>query len=452
MKRPALILTGVLAAQLGLALLLTFRGSDNAAFEAKEPLLAFDTAKIDQIAIDENAANSVILDKLDGKWVIPSFAGFPADQAKVEGMLSQLAGLKKGWPVAETAGAAERFKLTENSHDRRIALKSGGKTAGDIFIGTSPSFRQVHARVGGSDKIYAVEISAYDAGARAEEWINRDFLGIPQDKIASISLGDIKLEGKDGKFTLAGLVEGEKPLEGKIQALVRAVSHPVFDAVQGKGKEALAQLEDPTFEIALTRTDGTSLTYKYKKEAAGGAYIFASSAHAYVFRAAENSISAIAGAKREALLQQSAPKPVPETKAAPKPEPPPAAVHEPSSGEKTGAKAEPAADNGADAKPDAVPAASGVVHSEVPPGGGGEANASSAAAKDTALKPEPAPEAAAEDKPTPAIASDQKPAAEAAPAMTGEPAPEAKPVPPSGNSQPDSAQVPQSEASPAGGG
>jgi hypothetical protein len=167
---------------------------------------------------------------------------------------------------------------TDKSHERRIILTSGGKSVGTILIGTSPSYRQVHARVDGGDSIYDVTLATYDVGVRGEEWINRDLLSIPQDKISSIAVGDLTLEHKDGKFTVAGLTNDEQVVENEVTRFVRAVSQPTFDTVQGKGKDELAKLDPPDIQITVKRSDGPDVTYKYKKEA-DGAYLFASSVH-----------------------------------------------------------------------------------------------------------------------------------------------------------------------------
>jgi hypothetical protein len=313
MRRPTvLILTGLLGAQLALALGLVFTRSDNAAFEAKEPLLAFQPAKIDRIAIDDDAGKQVELEKQDGKWVLPSASGFPADQVKVESFLDRLAALKKGWPVAETTAAAERFKVTDKIHDRRVVLSSGGSKVGELLIGTSPSFRQVHVRAGNGSAIYSVGFAAYDAGSTADTWMNRDLLDTPRDKIASVTLGDITIEGKDGKFALSGLTKDEKPLPDKIDALVSALAHPLYDTVQGKGRDALAKVDGPDIEAVVKRTDGSSVTYRYKKDGAGGGYLFACSAQDYLFHAGDAQIAPIVQAKRTALLE--APKPKAEAK------------------------------------------------------------------------------------------------------------------------------------------
>jgi hypothetical protein len=303
MERLSVKLTAVLGFQLILAAILWTSRSDYTAYKAKEPLLAFDAAKVDQIEIGESGANSVVLTKQDGKWTVPSLAGFPADEAKVSGLLTKIAGLKKGWPAASSSEAAKRFKVTDDAHERAIVLKSGGKETGKIFIGTSPAFKQAHARAGNGSSVYSVAFAAYDAGVRGEEWMDRSLLNIPQDQIASISIGEVTLERKDGKFVLAGLSEKEKPNETAIYRLAGALSYPAFDAVAGKGTEALAKVGQPDIEVTVKRTAGAPIILKYKKEEAGGAYLFASSANSFLFRASEAAIEPIVKAKRDALIE-----------------------------------------------------------------------------------------------------------------------------------------------------
>ena len=305
MKRGTLILTGLLAAQIGLAAILLLSSSRYAAYDAKDPLVAFDAAKIDQIAIDQSAGSSVTLAKQDGKWVIPAFAGFPADAQKVTAFLDRLRELKKGFPVATTSDAANRFKVSDAVHERRIVLSGGGKEVGKLLVGTSPSFKLANVRAGGND-IYSVTLSAHEAGLRGEDWMDREALAIPADQVASIAFPDAVLERKDGKFALTGLKDGEKALDGKVQDAARAILRPSFDLITGKGADELAKLASPDMQIEVKKADGTSRTYKYKKEAAGGAYLFAASDRDYVFRVMEASVSAIADAKREKLIDKPA--------------------------------------------------------------------------------------------------------------------------------------------------
>ena len=303
MNRLSLKLAAVLGLQLVLALVLWAGGPDYNAFKAKEPLLAFDSAKVDRIEIAEGSANSVALVKEDGKWVIPSSAGFPADGAKVSGLLTKLEGLKKGWPVATSAEAAKRFKVSDDAFERRVVLKSGGGTLGELLLGTSPNFKSVSVRAGGDSNVYSVAFAAYEAGARGDEWQDRGLLNIAQDQIASIAIGDVLLERKDGKYVLPGLAAGQKQDETATYRLTGALTYPVFEAVVGKGAEAQAKVSAPDIEITVKRTSGEPIVLKYKKEAAGGAYLFTSSANGFLFRASEAAMEPIAKAKREALIE-----------------------------------------------------------------------------------------------------------------------------------------------------
>ncbi|MGB8736260.1 MAG: DUF4340 domain-containing protein [Rhodomicrobium sp.] len=303
MERLSFKLAAVLGFQLALALVLWSFSSDHTAFRAKDPLLAFDPAKVDRIEIAENGASSVALVKEDGKWTIPAFASFPADGAKVTGFLTKLNALKKGWPVASSAEAAKRFKVAGDAYERKIVLKSGGNAIGEILLGTSPAFKQISARAGDDSHVYSVAFAEYEAGTRGDDWMDRALLNIPQDQIASIATGDVTLDRKDGKFVLSGLAEGQKQDETAIYRLVGALTYPVFDSVVGKGAEALAKVNEPNIEVTVKRTSGAPIILKYKKEAAGGAYVFASSATGFLFRASEAAIEPIAKAKHDALIE-----------------------------------------------------------------------------------------------------------------------------------------------------
>ncbi len=308
MTRFSAILLGVLGVQLALAVALNYSGPDYAAHDSGEPLVAFEKDAVDSISIGESGGNSVELVRKDGRWVIPAMADFPASQGLVSGLLDKLAGMEKGWPVATTAEAARRFKLTEADHMRRIVLKSGGEQVAELMIGTSPSFRQAHVRLAAVDEIHTARIAVHDAGTRGEEWMDREFLKIDRDAIEAIAVGDARLEKLDGKLTLAGLAEGETVKEAELPRLISAAASLVFDAVHGAGAAALAALEPADFEVRIEREDANPLVYRFRREESGGAYLFASSAHDYVFRVAESRIEPLVNASRDKLVN---PKPEP---------------------------------------------------------------------------------------------------------------------------------------------
>lgn len=301
MQRLTLLLAGLLGVQLILALALSFSGSDHASFQAKEPILAFDAGAVDRIDIDESGAGSLTLAKRDGAWVVPSMADFPADGFRVTAFLGRLADLKKGWAAATSAEAAQRFKVAGDSHERRIVLRKGETVVGELLLGASPAFRQVYVRSGADPKIYAIAFTTYDVGTRGEDWMKRDALSIPDDKIASLAIGDLRLDRKDGRYVLAGITE--KQNDSEVWRVAAASAHPVFDSVEGKGADALARVGEPDIQVSIKTTDGPEVLLKYKKEAAGGAYLLSSSASNYLFRVSEAAVEPLAKAKRETLVE-----------------------------------------------------------------------------------------------------------------------------------------------------
>ena len=199
--------------------------------------------------------------------------------------------MKKGWAAATSADASRRFKVAEESHERRILLRKGEKTIAELLLGASPSFRQVYARADGQPNIYSIQFANYDVGTRGEDWMNRDVLGLPDDKIASISIGDLRLDRKDGRYAVAGLTDGETQKDSEVWRLAGTVTRPVFDAVQGKGADALTKVNGPDVEVSI------------RKEPAGGAYLFSSSVGDYLYRVAESAIQPLLKAKRETLVE-----------------------------------------------------------------------------------------------------------------------------------------------------
>lgn len=318
--RFSTILLGVLGVQLALAAALTLSGGDYSAYQSDEPLLAFDKSAVDGIAISESGGNSVELVRRDGKWIIPAMADFPAGEALASEFIDKLAGLKKGWPVATTSEAAKRFKLTEDSNERRIVLKVGDEEVGELMIGSSPAYRQAHVRIADESEIYTVELAAHEAGARGEEWMDRDYLDIDTAKINSIELGDVKIEKKDGALTVADLKEGDEVKQAELSGFIHAAANPSFDAVQGKGEEALAKVQPADFTVTIGVQGGEPVTYSFKKQGEGSAYLFASSAHPYLFRVAEARIKTLAEASRgklvDAKVEEKKPEPSAEAETA----------------------------------------------------------------------------------------------------------------------------------------
>ncbi len=138
-----------------------------------EPFLSFDAGAADTVEVS-NEDGIVRLAREGEQWTLEG--GLPADESKVTEMLDKLADAAGGWPVATSASTAERFEVTEDSHQRRIRIAAGDDDLADIFLGTSPGYRRVHARHADGGDVHAIDFSNYEAGVKSGDWLERSLL------------------------------------------------------------------------------------------------------------------------------------------------------------------------------------------------------------------------------------------------------------------------------------
>jgi hypothetical protein len=127
----------------------------------------------------------------------------------------------------------------------------------------------------------------------------------------------VKIEKTNGALTIAGLMEGDTVKQAELSGFIHAAANPSFDAVQGKGEDALAKLQPADFTVTIGVEGGEPVKYSFKKESSGGAYLFASSAHPFVFRVAEERIKTLAEASRDKLVEAKVEEKKPEPEKAP---------------------------------------------------------------------------------------------------------------------------------------
>lgn len=189
-----------LAIQLGIvAVLLAARAGSGV---EPEPFLSFDAAQVDAVTV-ANADGTVRLTKAEDAWLLAD--GLPADGAKVAAAIDKLAGAAGGWPVASSAATAERFEVTEDNHQRHVVLAGGDETLADIYLGTSPGYRKVHARRADDDAIYAIAFANYEAGVEPSDWLDKSLLQ-PEGAVAGLRRIDAPAEGA---FALAKDDDGD---------------------------------------------------------------------------------------------------------------------------------------------------------------------------------------------------------------------------------------------------
>lgn len=202
MKARITTLALLLAAQLALAGYLGVGRTDAPpapvalslpAAEAVEAITIAPPAGGQQSSDDADApAKAVSLLRREDRWELAEPAGLPADAARIDGLLTTLASLRPGPPVADSAAARRRFAVAKNRYERRITLQTAeGEQV--LYLGTPAGIRRAHLRAAGDDAIHRVALALIDVPADADGWLDKTLLQLPAATIAAIDVAGLQL-------------------------------------------------------------------------------------------------------------------------------------------------------------------------------------------------------------------------------------------------------------------
>ena len=181
---------------------------------ANAPLMAFEGAVVDRILLSDGGTETAV-EYADGGWSLPDYHGLPAAKAILDRILKDLPALRRGWPVAASAAAAERFEVAAGGFQRRVEYFAGDDSLGILYIGTSPGFRKVHARLDDGDDIFAIEFNVFDAPADPAGWLHKTLLAV--SGINAITGADYRLIKEGDEWRGEG---GQTPDETELNRLV----------------------------------------------------------------------------------------------------------------------------------------------------------------------------------------------------------------------------------------
>ncbi|MCB1876364.1 MAG: DUF4340 domain-containing protein [Chromatiales bacterium] len=306
MKKGIYLLSGLLVAQVVLALVLNLGGDDYPAYQASENLLTVAPEQIDGVTLDDGN-DKVTLIRKAGQWLIPQLADFPADPQAVTRLLDGLAGLRKGWPVATTESAEARFRVSPEDYERKLLFSVDGSPKAILYIGTSPGFRKVHARPVGDEAVYSVAFNTWDASAREDDWIDKAILQLPSTDVSAVDMPGIHLKRQADTMTVADLSGTEKSDRDKVEKLLGELTTlRVQSVLSDEQTEAMAQAK-PSLELTLSRKEGGALTYRFYTLDEGKVYALKRSDHDWYFKLDDFAVKPLLGAKRESLVIASQP-------------------------------------------------------------------------------------------------------------------------------------------------
>jgi len=248
----------VLAIALALQLLLAgalwaFRLADDA---IPDPFLTFDASSVDAIVVSDGE-NTITVSRIDDVWRLDG--GLLADGDKMESMLEKLSDANGGWPVASSTSTARRFEVTEDKFQRRITVNAGDVEIADVFLGTSPGYRKVHARHRGADDVYSIEFSNFEAGIDLSWWLKKSLLQ-PTGELAALQRpGRWRLDAGEEGWSVAqgqGVDMPEQQLGHELDQQKVATFVRRFTGLNVLGLLDTALPSAPSFSFRLTDDDG----------------------------------------------------------------------------------------------------------------------------------------------------------------------------------------------------
>lgn len=269
--------------------------------QAQARLLDFDIAVVNQIDIADGERREVVLKMGDDGWYLPGHFDFPVPAERVADLLQQLAGLKPTLAVATSLEAADRFRVSEKVHERRIRLLAGDQLQAEFYLGDAAGPRRAYVRVAGEPAIYPVDFTALDAPAHVGGWTEKSYLYQPAEGLEQVSVGPLILKRVKDAWQLADLAADEHMDATKADALVQRLLNLNFMAVAGKAADL------PEGETVLTAQlvygDGRTVDYRFTDPGQQGDPLLRVTGLAHVLRIGSYAVDPLKQLQRQDLLQ-----------------------------------------------------------------------------------------------------------------------------------------------------
>jgi hypothetical protein len=265
MRRMIIAAAVLLAIQLALAVALNITDKGSRAVSPAAPLFGYAADAVTDLSIIGPEGDRVVLRKKDGGWILPDLFAAPAAGEQVNGLLTKLADLKQGFTVAASAEAARRFKVADDGFERHVVVKEGDLVVGDLYIGSSPAFRQVHARKAESADIFTIALSNFDLETGGDKWLDKNMFRLKTDDIDSLAFADFDLRRKDEGWRLADLEEGRELDKNVVDDLLVAVVGLTIQEVLNPQEVADLFKVEPALAFTVGLKDGSKLEYRFAK-------------------------------------------------------------------------------------------------------------------------------------------------------------------------------------------
>lgn len=256
----------LLALQILLMVAVYFSGKDAMTVAPETSLFAFKTEAVNGLVITDGEKKELRLVKGDQGWMLPETFNAPASITQVTALVEKLAGLKQGLPVATTSAAAKRFKVADDLFQRRVRVLEGDKVVADLYVGTSPGFRQIHVRKAGSGEVLTAALSTFELDTSADQWLDKAMFAVKEEEIEAIVFPGFTLKKADQEWQLDNLADPEKTDTKAAADLVAKVSGLSVQSVVTAETAAGFFSGEPTLRFSIRKKGGGEVDYFLAKD------------------------------------------------------------------------------------------------------------------------------------------------------------------------------------------
>ncbi|EXJ13423.1 DUF4340 domain-containing protein [Imhoffiella purpurea] len=326
-----MVLIALLGLQLLLALGVSLTESRMNAPAPQTPLVDLEPNQVQRVTIaGSEPSDSVTLSRRsDGGWVLADLADFPADGAKMDRLLTQLAGLKRPLPVATSEEARTRFKVADDAFERRLVLGDGKGELATLLFGESGGFRRLFGRPADDPAVYELPLAISDVSNRRDDWIDRSQLQIERPKITAIGTDDWTLTKGEEGWTLDG--QEAQVDQSAVDALLMKVANLGYRGVLGIQDEPDYDQENPKLTLVIHLEGDKTRTYRISQAKDSEDYVLKDADRPYYFKLSQYDLEGVLDLKADDLKAEpegpaQTQEPADELEAAPAAEDTPATV------------------------------------------------------------------------------------------------------------------------------
>ena len=90
---------------------------------------AFNPAAVTQITVEDNDGKKILLKKVDDRWLLPDYADYPVESARVTKLLDMVKQVRADRLITQSETSFRRLQVSPDDFMRRLTIEqSGGET------------------------------------------------------------------------------------------------------------------------------------------------------------------------------------------------------------------------------------------------------------------------------------------------------------------------------------